>query len=133
MFGVHYTRQIGGRNRLSFFHLTYYYGDGIKINYRRVAGPHCLLVPLHPKGLSGGMKLSSAGLAERVGQDNQGDRHAHEYQHDLAHITQCLQVFRIHKFLPHHLKIKTYLCICQMQVWFQLPSEGLNDEYEEHL
>ena len=23
MFGVHYTRQIGGRNRLSFFHLTY--------------------------------------------------------------------------------------------------------------
>jgi hypothetical protein len=57
------------------------------------------------------MRLSSAGLAERVGQDNQGDRHAHEYQHDLAHITQCLQVFRIHKFLPHHLKIKTYLCI----------------------
>ncbi len=95
------------------------------------------------------MKLSSAGLAERVGQDNQGDRHAHEYQHDLAHITQCLQVFRIHKFLPHHLKIKTYLMykfvihpsacndkdptFCQMQVWFQLPSEGLNDEYEEHL
>jgi hypothetical protein len=50
------------------------------------------------------MKLSSAGLAECVGQDNQGDRHAHEYQHGLAHVTQYLQIFRIHKFLPHHLK-----------------------------